>query len=197
MNAKLWRYVFIPCLILFLSLQAYVFLEKHFSVKEKITGVQIGGNFHLMNEDNKFVRASDYRDKFMMVYFGFTNCPNICPVDLQSMADVLDALGEDAEEIWPIFITLDPERDGTQRMKEYTDNFHPRIEGLTGEPEYIAKAAKMYKIFYSKVPMGDPGDYMINHSGHTYFMGRNGEYLTHFNHGQPVEDIVKVIRKHL
>lgn len=197
MTGIIWRYIFIPCLVLFLSLQAYLFLEKHFDMKEKIKGTAIGGNFHLVNQNNNFVRATDYRGRLMLVYFGFTHCPDICPTDLQAMTDTLDTLGEEEKEIWPIFITLDPARDTTERMKEYIANFHPNIQGLTGEPQYVDEAAKMYKVYYSKVPMGDPGDYMINHSGYTYLMGRNGEYLTHFTHGQPVEEIVKTIREYL
>jgi protein SCO1/2 len=197
MTGMTWRYILLPCIVIFVTFQVYLFLDKEFNVNEKIAGPTIGGNFHLINTNQNFIRATDYRGRLMLVYFGFTHCPDICPTDLQAMTNALNALGEDAKEVAPIFITLDPARDTPSRMKEYLDNFHPDIEGLTGEANYIDKAAKMYKVFHNKVPMGAPGDYMINHSGYTYLMSRNGQYLTHFAHNQPVEEMVAAIRDHL
>ena len=110
----------------------------------------IGGPFTLVGRDGKTVTDRAFRGKYMLVFFGFTHCPDICPAELQVMAAALDELGPKANEIIPIFITLDPERDTPPVVADYVMNFSPRFVGLTGSPEQIAEAAKAYRVTYSK-----------------------------------------------
>jgi cytochrome oxidase Cu insertion factor (SCO1/SenC/PrrC family) len=136
----------------------------------------VGGPFTLTDQTGRLRSDSEFRGKLMIVYFGYTFCPDICPTDLAAITQALDALGPAAESVQPIFITIDPERD-TRLLAEYVSAFHPSLVGLTGSPEEIRKLANSYKVFYAKVNGGKDGEYSIDHSGVIYLMGRNGEYL--------------------
>jgi protein SCO1 len=155
----------------------------------------IGGKFELVDQNGKTRTDADFRGRYMLVFFGYTHCPDFCPTGLQAMAETLDTLGKDGEKIQPIFITVDPDRDTPQVMKEYVVNFHPRLLGLTGSDAQIAKAAKAYRVYYARA--GKPGteDYLMDHSTFTYFMGPDGKYLTHFSHGTPPKTVAERIRK--
>jgi protein SCO1/2 len=159
----------------------------------------IGGPFSLVGKDGKPVTDQAFRGKYMLVFFGFTHCPDICPAELQVMSAALDELGPKADEVIPIFITLDPERDTPQAVSDYVMNFGPRFVGLTGSPEQIAEAAKAYRVVYSKFqPEGaKPGDYSIDHSAIVYFMGKDGEFITHFAYGTPAAKIAETLRSYL
>jgi cytochrome oxidase Cu insertion factor (SCO1/SenC/PrrC family) len=158
-------------------------------------GTLIGGDFSLTDHHGKAVTNKDYAGKYMLVYFGFTHCPDVCPTDILIMSQTLDELGEDAKKITPIFVTIDPERDTAASMKNYLSNFHPSIIGLTGTDKQIAKAALAYKVFYSRVKdEGSALDYTMSHSAYTYFQDTEGVYLTHFAHDSKPDDIAKKIK---
>ena len=159
----------------------------------------IGGPFTLVGRDGKPVTDQAFRGKYMLVFFGFTHCPDICPAELQVMAAALDELGPKANEIIPIFITLDPERDTPLVVADYVANFSQRFVGLTGSPEQIAEAAKAYRVVFSKFREdgAKPEDYSIDHSALVYLMGKNGEYLTHFAYGTPVAKLTETLRRYL
>jgi protein SCO1/2 len=159
----------------------------------------IGGPFTLVGRDGKPVTDQAFRGKYMLVFFGFTHCPDICPAELQVMTDALDELGPKASEIFPIFITLDPDRDTPPVVTGYVTNFSPRFVGLTGSPEQIAEAAKAYRVTYSKFQEDEtkPGDYSIDHSALVYLMGKDGEYLTHFAYGTPAAKMAETLRRYL
>ena len=158
----------------------------------------IGGPFELTNQDGKPVTDKTYAGKLLLVYFGYTNCPDICPTALQTIAIAMDDLGADADKVQPILITVDPERDTPPVMKEYVQAFHPRLVGLTGTPEQIAQAAKEYRVYYQKAPLKNSSlGYAMDHSGFTYLMDRQGRYLTHFRHDMTPEEIVKAVRARL
>src|SRR5690606_6537516 len=112
--------------------------------------------------------------------FGYTWCPDVCPTELQNMSAALDLLGDDAKEVVPIFITVDPERDTPEVMADYRSYFHPSLVALTGAPAQIAAAAKAYRIYYAKAEGDKPGEYLMDHSSFVYLMDRKGGYLTHF-----------------
>jgi protein SCO1/2 len=134
----------------------------------------------------------------MLVFFGFTHCPDICPAELQVISASLDELGPKAAEVVPIFITLDPERDTQAAMGDYVKNFGSRFVGLTGSPEAIAAAAKAYRIAYSKFQEDKTkSDYSIDHSALAYLMGKDGEYITHFPYGTPVAKMTETLRRYL
>ena len=158
----------------------------------------IGGPFTLVGRDGKPVTDQAFRGKYMLVFFGFTHCPDICPAELQVMAAALDELGPKANEIIPIFITLDPERDTPMVVSDYVTNFSPRFVGLTGSSEQIAAAAKAYRVAYSKFQQDKTSsDYSIDHSALVYLMGKNGEYITHFGFGTPASQMTDTLRRYL
>lgn len=158
----------------------------------------IGGPFALIGKDGKTVTDQDFRGRHMLVFFGFTHCPDICPAELQVMAAALDGLGPDAEKVVPIFITLDPERDTPEVVTAYVENFGPNFVGLSGSPEAIAKAAKAYRVSYQKFQDEEMGDnYTIDHSVLAYLMGPDGEYITHIPYGTPAPKMTETLRRNL
>jgi len=158
----------------------------------------IGGAFTLVDQNGQTRRDTDFRDKFMLVYFGYTFCPDVCPTALQVMTLALDELGDKAADVQPILITIDPERDTVERLKSYAANFHPRLLALTGSPQAIAAAAHAYRVYYAKSKGHDSGpDYLMDHSSVIYLMGRDGQYLTHFTHTTDAEGMARGIRKYL
>jgi protein SCO1/2 len=160
--------------------------------------VSIGGPFELTNQDGKTVSDKDYAGKLLLVYFGYTNCPDICPTALQTIAIAMDELGAAGDRIQPILITIDPERDTPPVLKEYVQAFHPRLVGLTGTPEQIAQVAKEYRVYYQKVPLKNSSlGYSMDHSGFTYLMDGKGRYLTHFRHDVTPEELAKRLKERL
>jgi protein SCO1/2 len=158
----------------------------------------IGGPFSLVDQTGKTVTDQDFRGRYMLVFFGFTHCPDICPAELQVISASLDELGPKAAEVVPIFITLDPERDTQAAMGDYVKNFGSRFVGLTGSPEAISAAAKAYRIAYSKFQEDKTkSDYSIDHSALAYLMGKDGEYITHFPYGTPVAKMTETLRRYL
>ncbi|MGQ0673978.1 MAG: SCO family protein [Hyphomicrobium sp.] len=143
----------------------------------------IGGPFSLVDQTGKRVTDQDFKGRKTLVFFGFTSCPDICPTGLAAMAAALDALGEKAESLTPIFITVDPERDTPAKMAEYVKSFHPRLIGLTGTPEEVAAATRTYRVYARKVPdPATPGSYSVDHSSFFYLMDESGAYIRHFTH---------------
>ncbi|WP_025899973.1 SCO family protein [Sneathiella glossodoripedis] len=157
---------------------------------------QIGGPFTLVNEDGQQVTEEDFKGKLMLVFFGYTFCPDVCPTELNVFSEVMEALGEDAENVVPVFITVDPDRDTAEVIKEYTDAFHPSIIGLTGTPEQITHVKKQYRAYGQAVEKEkDPEFYLVDHTSFTYLMGRDGEMITVFSYGTKAEEIVANIEK--
>jgi cytochrome oxidase Cu insertion factor (SCO1/SenC/PrrC family) len=143
----------------------------------------VGGPFTLTDQNGKRVSEQDFRGKFMLVYFGFTYCPDVCPTALQVMAAALDKLGPKGERITPVLISVDPERDTPAQLSLYVKSFHPRLVGLTGSPQEVEAAAKAYRVYVKKVP--DPkstAGYTMDHSSIVYVMGPDGQYRAHFTH---------------
>ena len=156
----------------------------------------IGGPFALTDQNGKPRSDIEFRGKLMIVYFGYTFCPDVCPADLMSIGQALEALGPAAEGVQPVFITIDPERD-TKVLAEYLAAFHPSFVGLTGSPEDIRKVANSYKAFYVKVPGERSGEYSIDHTGVIYLMGRGGEYLGFMPPQTSPDRLTEVLRKNL
>jgi cytochrome oxidase Cu insertion factor (SCO1/SenC/PrrC family) len=152
----------------------------------------VGGPFALVDHSGKPTTDAQFRGKLLLVYFGFSFCPDVCPTDLQSIGLAMDRLGKAAESVQPVFVTLDPERDTPQRLASYVASFHPRMIGLTGDPGSVQAAARAYKVYYAKVPLGERG-YTVDHSGYIYLMDRAGQYLGFFPPGTPPDRITDVI----
>ena len=158
----------------------------------------IGGPFSLVGTGGKPVTDRDFRGRYMLIFFGFTHCPDICPAELQVIAQALEQLGDKAKTVVPIFITLDPERDTPEAMANYVKSFGPNFVGLTGSPEAIAAAAKAYRVAYSKVENKESaGDYSVDHSALVYLMDPEGRYVTHFSYGLSAEQMAEKLGKSL
>ena len=146
----------------------------------------IGGSFELTNHLNQPVSEKDFFGKYMIVYFGYTYCPDVCPMDLQIMADALRYLSpEQLQDINPVFVSVDPDRDTVEIMAEYVKFFHPDMIGLTGTPEQVDVIKKAYRIYAAKAD--DTADYLVDHTAYTYLMDKDGYLLKHFNHGEDPE----------
>jgi protein SCO1/2 len=134
--------------------------------------------FALLDGNRKAVTDKDFRGKFMLVYFGYTFCPDVCPTTLNEVAEAMDKLGPNAARVQPIFITVDPRRDTPDVMKQYAASFSPQLLGLTGTPEEIAKVAKEYRVYYAEHRTGPgPNDYSMDHSSILYLMGPDGQFI--------------------
>jgi cytochrome oxidase Cu insertion factor (SCO1/SenC/PrrC family) len=157
----------------------------------------IGGPFALVDQSGQRRTDADFRGKLLLIYFGFTSCSDICPVDLQSIASALEKLGPAGEAVQPIFITVDPEEDTPERLKSYVALFHPRLIGLTGSAKEISKVARAYKVYYAKTVPTNPSDPGIDHTGFTFLMGRDGRYLGFLPPGTPADRVIEIVRPHL
>jgi protein SCO1/2 len=165
--------------ILFLLLAAgglwYAYQVGHFgSVADKtgkITRIEIGGPFALTNQFGETVRDSDFHGRYMLVFFGYTFCPDVCPTTLTTISTALDILGDAASKVTPIFVTVDPERDTPEYLADYLQYFHPAIQGLSGSLDQIKNLAKVYGIYYEKGQEGgDTDDYLMASTRHTLGM---------------------------
>jgi len=158
----------------------------------------IGGAFTLKDQTGKLRTDADFRGQLMLVYFGFTYCPDICPTDLQQIGLAMDQLGADAKNVQPLFITLDPERDTVESLAQYVPLFHPRLLGLTGGVADVMQAADAYRVYYKRVSTeSKPDDYTVDHSAFIYLIGRDGKYLGFFPPGTDAAKMVGMIRPHL
>jgi protein SCO1/2 len=144
------------------------------------------------------VTDATFRGKWLLLYFGYANCPDICPTTLNDIAETLARLGPAADRVQPLFITIDPERDTPAAIGAYVNNFDPRIIGLTGTPAQVAVAAKAYRVYYRKEPPADAADgYLMQHSAFIYVVGPDGRYVTLFSplQGQGPEQMAARLRE--
>lgn len=182
---------------------AYVYLTRPAPESpEVVGGAELGGPFTLVDHTGQEVSAADFRGRLLLVFFGYTYCPDVCPTTLATMSAALDALGPAAEGVQPIFITIDPERDTPEILAQYVAHFHPRLVALTGTPEQIAAVAKDYRVYYAKAygeggPEGDRHDYLMDHSSTIFVMDAQGRFLTVLRHGLGPEEMAERIRPYL
>ena len=157
---------------------------------QPVQTLALDGRFNLIDETGQPVTQDSYLGRFKLVYFGFTYCPDVCPMQLEVVSRALDIANISPEKLTTLFITLDPERDTPEDMAIYTDNFHENITGLTGTVSQIQQAAKAYKVYFQKV--ADPettGGYTVDHSSIVFLMGRDNTYRQHFTYRDSAEDI--------
>lgn len=157
----------------------------------------IGGPFSLTDQNGNRRSNTEFRGQLLLVYFGFTFCPDLCPTALQTMGRAIDALGASGARVTPLFITVDPARDTVTQLKSYAANFHPRLVALTGTEAEIATAAEAYRIYYQKVEDKAANGYSLDHSSVVYLMGPDGAFLTHFPAGTTAEQMAEKIRSYL
>ena len=155
-------------------------------------------DFVLQDGSGQTHTMADFRGKFSLVFFGFTNCPDVCPTTLSEVAQVMDDLGDDAALVQPLFISIDPERDRRLGLAEFTAAFHPSIIGLAGDEAQTRAAADSFRIFYARE--GDaaaPDGYTMSHSPALYLIGPEGDWLRQFTYGTPATDILADLQPRL
>ena len=158
----------------------------------------IGGPFTLTDETGKRVTEKDFLGHPMLIFFGYTHCPDICPSSLQVISAAIDKLGPKGRTITPVFISLDSERDTPEKLAPYVKSFHPRLVGLSGTAAETAAAAAAYRVFFQKISdPKTPADYTFDHAAITYLMGADGNFITHIAHTTDVDEVVSIIDKAL
>ena len=157
--------------------------------------MDIGGPFELVDQHGQPVTDKTFRSKYLLVYFGYGYCPDVCPTELANIGAALDILGPKAETVKPLFITVDPERDTPAFLSDYVANFHPRLTGLTGTPEQIKAVAKAYKVYYAKADRPGEGEYLMDHTSFVYLMGPDGRFLSLFRGQTDPKTIAETITR--
>ena len=160
-----------------------------------VTGLDYAKGFSLTDHTGKPRTLADYKGKVVVVFFGYTQCPDVCPTTMAEMAGVMQKLGPQADQVQVLFITLDPERDTPQLLANYVPAFDKRFVGLYGTPDQTAKTAKDFKVFYSKVPGSAPGSYTIDHTAGSYVFDKDGRLRLFIRHGGGADPIVHDIRQ--
>lgn len=154
----------------------------------------VNGHFNLLTLDDKPVSNTDYKGKWLLIYFGYTFCPDVCPTTLSQIGAAFDALGPKAKDFQGVFITLDPARDKTPVMKDYMKSFNPKIVGLRGEPDEIEEAAKSFHVYYRPRSLGN-GQYTVDHSSYIYVIDPKGKFRELLTGDLPGHPLVEDLRK--
>lgn len=163
---------------------------------KKIEGAEdVGGGFSLIDHNGQKVTEANYADDYKLVFFGFTYCPAICPAELQKIALIMDDLGDQAENITPLFITVDPERDTVEVLRDYVVQFHPDIVGLTGSENQIDAVKNAFKVYASKVENEMMEGYMVDHSAFTYLTDMDNKVIAFYPAEKTAEEIAQDIRE--
>jgi protein SCO1/2 len=155
---------------------------------------QIGGHFALSTPDGHRVTDTTFRGKWLLVYFGYTSCPDVCPTTLSAMALALDKLGPLADKVQPVFITVDPERDTAKIVGEYVKDFDPRFVGLVGSPQEIGTAAEQFHVYYRVRQLGN-NEYVVDHSSFIYLIDPNGAFVRLLTGDLPGHQLADELRK--
>lgn len=194
-----WRLAFIALAAFAVSVVAVALWPAPETAKKPETTAQavIGGPFELTDAAGVRRRDAEFRGRHMLVFFGFTNCPDFCPTALQTVSQAMEKLGDKAKAIVPIFVSIDPERDTPEILKNYALNFDRRIVMLTGTPAEIAAAARAYRVYFAKRKLKEEGEYTMDHSAYLYLMGPDGKFLTHFRHAISADDLAAALAKRL
>ncbi len=169
------------------------------AIEERRFSEKLRPGYVLMNQYGQTVTHEDFPGQFQLINFGYTFCPDICPTTLSSVGYVMELLGEDAQQVQPIFISVDPQRDTPEVLKRYTAYFYPRLLGLSGSPEMTKRVAEKFRARYEKVPAkdGDPQRYSMDHTASLYLLGRNGGFITKFAFGMSPEEIAERLRDYI
>jgi protein SCO1/2 len=154
----------------------------------------ISGHFTLQTLDGREVTDTSYRGKWLLVYFGYTSCPDVCPTTLLRIGQALQLMGPRADKVQPLFITLDPARDTQPRLTKYMAAFDPRLVGLRGDSEQVRMAARQFHVYYRLRNLGD-GEYTVDHSSFLYIVGPDGHFAKLLADSVPAEDLAEELRK--
>ncbi len=157
----------------------------------------VGGAFVLSDPEGRRVALADFRGKLVLLYFGYATCPDVCPTDLATIGQTLRDLGAAGDQVQPVFVTLDPERDTPVVLREYAAAFHPRFVALTGTEGEIRRVATDYKVFFEKVPLPGTKTYVIDHTAYTFLLDREGRFVSLFPPGTPSARMAVLLREQL
>lgn len=160
-------------------------------------GVSLGGPFSLTDQSGRAVTERDFAGRWMLLYFGYTFCPDVCPTELGTMAAALDLLGPRGEAVVPVLISVDPQRDTPAKLAEYVGLFHPRLQGLTGTTAQVAEVARRYRVYYARTQRPDMTDYLMDHSSFIYLVGPDARVRSLFRPDQRAEDIAAAMTAQL
>ena len=159
-----------------------------------VTGADFAQDFQLTGHDGKAYSLADFRGKVVVIFFGYTQCPDVCPGTMAELAQVMQTLGPDAERVQVIFVTVDPERDTPELLANYVPAFDPRFLGLYGDAEVTERTAKAFRVFYQKVPGKTPGSYTVDHTAGSYVYDPQGKLRLFIKHGTGPEPIAHDLR---
>jgi protein SCO1/2 len=163
--------------------------------RQRTVGIaDVGGPFVLTDQDGAARTQADYRGRYMLIYFGYTYCPDVCPLSLGVMNDALDKMGSKARAVTPIFITVDPARDTPKVLKTYVAAFGKNWVGLTGDAAAIATVTKEYRVYFKRQPLKD-GGYAMDHSSTIYLMGPDGRFITHYDESMGPDALAQDLKK--
>ena len=197
-HKRFWLLLLIMAPVLAIGAVAAFLTLPGSSPLQTVTGrAAIGGPFRLVDDHGRAVTNRDFRGRLMLVYFGYTYCPDICPTTLQTLSQAMAALGPAADQVAFLFISVDPRRDTVAHMHDYVTGFDPHLVGLTGSEDEVAAAARAYRVYYQRHDEDGGDDYLVDHSSFVYLMDRSGTYLTHFGHDATPQAIAATIRDHL
>ncbi|XP_038564575.1 protein SCO2 homolog, mitochondrial-like isoform X1 [Micropterus salmoides] len=187
-----------------LATWGFVYLEKQQQRRrqrvEQLRRVALGqGDFSLLDHSGRRRTKKDFLGSWVLLYFGFTHCPDICPDELDKLSAAVSALDRDASlpPVQPVFITVDPERDDVPALARYVKDFHPRLIGLTGTPEEVKHAGRDYRVYASAGPKDEDGDYIVDHSILIYLVSPDGLFLDYYNRMKSEEQIAESVRNHI
>lgn len=187
-----------------LAVWLWVYLEKQQKVRrqrgEQLKQAALGhGDFSLLDHRGQRRTKADFLGHWVLLYFGFTHCPDICPDELDKLSAAVSALDRDASlpPVQPIFVTVDPERDDVPALARYVKDFHPRLIGLTGTPEEVKHAGRDYRVYANPGPKDEDGDYIVDHTILIYLISPDGLFLDYYNRMKSQEQIADSIRNHI
>jgi len=160
-----------------------------------VTGLDYAKDFSLQDHNGKLRSLADFKGKVVVVFFGYTQCPDVCPTTMSEMANVMQQLGPQADKVQVLFITIDPERDTPELLAKYVPAFDPRFLGLVGDKAATEKVAKEFKVFYQKVAGKEPGSYTMDHTAGSYVFDQQGRIRLFVRHGQGTEPIVHDLKQ--
>ena len=167
-------------ILLVLSIGTGLWVYKQTKSNNLNKATLVGGSYSLTDHNGKKVTDKSFPNKFKIIYFGYTFCPDICPTGMAVISQALDLLGKKAQRIKPLFITVDPKRDNIEIMAEYHSHFHPSFSNLTGTLDQIRRVAKLYRVYYKKSDASEAENYLMDHSSIMYVLSPEGEYINHF-----------------
>ena len=167
-------------------------------LNELASGKQVGGDFTLTDHNGRKRSLGEFRGRLVLLYFGYTSCPDACPADLAQIGRAIRSLGNDSLQVQPLFVTLDPARDTGHVMRKYVTSFHPRFIGLRGTDAETMRVARSFKVFHERDKNTlKSRDYLIDHTTYTFLLDREGKHVAFFPPGTPAERMAAMVREQL